>query len=550
MKFINGALVRPTADGLIASRAGRDLGSVMALADSYGLRFFAGINLPESKLDALVARARLRTGDPQPDLASIVRVDVPSRQCPSVAEIMEGLRGCADVEWVWMLDTQYTCTGDIAPYTPDISFLQTYKDSLPGMGFVAAWEHGLVGSGVRVSDVEFGWNGDHEDLEEIDLHLEPGQTIHPDVAQLGFDDHGTAVAGMLVAGSNGFGCTGMASAVSIYTYPVLTVEEGERAFEALTAAAADSVSGDVILIEISPSASGAPLETELPMWTIIKLATDAGVVVVEGAGNGGKNLDNPAWTNYMSWGDSGAILVGAGTADNAHDKLSFSCFGSRVDVQGWGEGVFTLGYGDFAAFGGDENQSYSGSFGGTSSASAMVAAAVIALQQRAVDLYLTPLASSEMRDLLISTGVPQGTGGHIGPFVQVDAALAALHETWADLGYGLSGGAGMPMLVGQGKLEPVAPVAFTLSRVRPGAPCWLVLGASVQSKSFMGGTLVPTVDSVVGPFFTDGSGELTLSDTMPSAVMPGQHVYGQFWIADSASPSGAAASNAIVGVVP
>jgi hypothetical protein len=103
--------------------------------------------------------------------------------------------------------------------------------------------------------------------------------------------------------------------------------------------------------------------------------------------------------------------------------------------------------------------------------------------------------------------------------------------------------------VGKGKLEPLAPVAFTLSSVRPGLASWLVLGGSAQYKPFMGGTLVPTVDFVAGPFFTDLSGQLTLSEAMPSAVMPGQHVYGQFWIADAASPSGAAASNAIVGVV-
>lgn len=46
---------------------------------------------------------------------------------------------------------------------------------------------------------------------------------------------------------------------------------------------------------------------------------------------------------WRSWGDSGAIMVGAGDDTTAHNKIDFSNFGSRVDVQAWGMNVYSAG---------------------------------------------------------------------------------------------------------------------------------------------------------------------------------------------------------------
>ena len=126
-------------------------------------------------------------------------------------------------------------------------------------------------------------------------------------------------------------------------------------------------SGDVVLLEMQangPTGLG-PAELEAPVWNVVRTATDAGIIVVAAAGNGNQNLDNSSYAAFRSRGDSGAIMVGAGNASVSHNKLSFSTFGSRVNVQGWGSSVFTTGYGDFATIGGDENQSYTSTFGGT-----------------------------------------------------------------------------------------------------------------------------------------------------------------------------------------
>ena len=63
------------------------------------------------------------------------------------------------------------------------------------------------------------------------------------------------------------------------------------------------------------------------------------------------------------------VLV-SGEDDAEVRRVSVSNFGSRVDVQGWGDSVATLAYGDLLmANGSDSRQWYTGSFSGTSSAS-------------------------------------------------------------------------------------------------------------------------------------------------------------------------------------
>ncbi|MGX7668173.1 S8/S53 family peptidase [Flavobacterium pedocola] len=129
----------------------------------------------------------------------------------------------------------------------------------------------------------------------------------------------------------------------------------------------------------------------------------------------------------MGRGNSGAILVGGGRSNTTHNRISYSTYGSRVDVQGWSENVYASGYGDVIQVGGDFNQGYT-NFSGTSSATPMVASCVIVLQSYYHSLtgnYMTP---SAMRQLLISTGVSQGVGvtGHIGPLPNMQAAIDQL----------------------------------------------------------------------------------------------------------------------------
>jgi len=156
--------------------------------------------------------------------------------------------------------------------------------------------------------------------------------------------------------------------------------------------------------------------------------------VLAAAGNGwanqgpGYNLDDPACEGAFdrTKRDSLAIIVGAGTSAS-RKRMGFSDYGSRVDVQGWGVSVASTGYGDAYNPGDDPRRFYTYSFGGTSSATPIVAGAVLAIQGVRKACGLPPATPVEMRDLLVRTGTPQGgpADEHIGPLPSIQAALEA-----------------------------------------------------------------------------------------------------------------------------
>jgi hypothetical protein len=168
------------------------------------------------------------------------------------------------------------------------------------------------------------------------------------------------------------------------------------------------------------------------IYDAIVSAVSAGIIVVEAAGNGHQNLDHAAYGTTFPQGraDSGAIIVGAGGAgmqgcNAARTRLDFSNHGRRVDVQGWGQCVATTGYG--ALQGGDHNAWYTAGFGGTSSASPIVASAA-AIVSSIAESRGVRLSPRDVRAILKSTGRPQtaGLAGNIGPLPNLRAAIAAI----------------------------------------------------------------------------------------------------------------------------
>jgi len=430
VKFADAVRARADDRGGLVSETGSDLATAMAMATAHGATFRPLLLSPAGKLTALQDRAERRSGRCQPDLAGMMRVVWPGASAGQLEQLGERLQVEEVVEFAAVVTRGSPPPTDVPPETPDLVGQQTYHGPDPGLDMAFAWTvPGGTGAGVRVSDCEYAWNPNHEDLNDLDLQLEPGQTIHPDSFAWDFDEHGISVLGELVAPDNGYGCTGLVPDVEIATYPEWTLEEDWRRETAITNALADSEPGDVVLLEMQtpgPGGDYGPAELEQPVWLATRTGVDAGVIVVAAAGNGDQDLDSPPYANYMSWGDSGAIVVGAGTADANHGKMYFSTHGSRVDVHAWGEWVTTLGYGDLGMYGGaaDQDQYYTAEFAGTSSASPMVAAACASIQGIAMAGSGAPLGPEQVRELLAATGIPQGSGAPIGPFVDMAAALA------------------------------------------------------------------------------------------------------------------------------
>lgn len=424
---------RIQADGTLHFAAPVDAQLTQGFAElTRGLTLTQRIQLPAHRLDALAARAQARSGHPQPDLAGILLVEPPTPRSPTaLAAVGARLQAHPLVERAFVGPVAPPPPSDVAPETPDYTARQAHLDEDPGLDFAFAWSHGVTGSGVRVSDCEYAAPATHEDLAGAGVGYEPGQTVHPDVLAYNWDDHYTAVMGALVAPHNGYGISGMVPDASGHGYPEYTEEEGWRRATAIARAIEDSDVGDVVVLEMQTylecEGCYGPAELDPDVWDLTRLATDAGVVVVAAAGNGAVNLDSSFYADvYTARGSSGAILVGAGSADDLHDALYFSTYGSRVDLQGWGEDVVTLAYGDLARHGNDDDQAYTARFGGTSSATPLVAAAVVAVQSHALTLGIGPLSPEELRDVLVDTGIAQGSGDPVGPFPDVATALRTL----------------------------------------------------------------------------------------------------------------------------
>ncbi len=342
----------------------------------------------------------------------------------------------AYLEPIYSLPSESTTAADSCPITtPSYTEHQGYLGPAPGgIDAPAAWRLDTRGQGVQFADLEGGWNAAHEDLPGERIEHVWGTPI-PDPS---WRAHGTAVLGEVVGRDNGKGVVGIAPDVDrIYTSSI----GNSSVADSLDAAAAKLVAGDVLLIELQgtgPRGRYVPMEYWDDNYEVIKAATSRGVVVIEAAGNGDENLDLPIFKGKFDRKvrDSGAILVGAGGPPRAgfrdREKLDFSNYGSRVDVQGWGRMVATLDYGDLQSCKGAErsytDRHYTGTFSGTSSASPIIAGAAILVESYIRKATGTAMAPEQVRQLLRATGTPQAgsTTKQIGPRPDLARAFEAL----------------------------------------------------------------------------------------------------------------------------
>lgn len=197
---------------------------------------------------------------------------------------------------------------------------------------------------------------------------------------------------------------------------------GNSTAKAIKTAADKLNKGDIILIELhrpGPKATGSgqfgyiAIEWWSADFDAIKYATAKGIIVIEAAGNGYQNLDDPVYQDKFdrSNRDSGAILVGAGAPPSGRygpdrSRLDFSNYGSIVDAQGWGREVVTTGYGDLQG-GSDKNKWYTKYFSGTSSASPIIVGAVACLQSIQRTRGEEAFTYAKIREILHETGSPQ-----------------------------------------------------------------------------------------------------------------------------------------------
>ena len=267
-----------------------------------------------------------------------------------------------------------------------------------------------TGSGINVAVVDDGMHYWHEDLTgnvltSFNHNYDPDLTdiYHP------FEDHGTAVAGLIAAKDNSLGMRGVAPEAKIYGYNYLVVDT--------VANAADAMSRNAATTAISNNSWGpgdyGPPEPAPELWeTAVKNGVTngyegKGVFYAWAAGNGGDRDD------YSTLDELANFYAVTAVCAVGHDDI-------RSDYSEAGANLWVCGPSSSGRDGQpriattDNGHRYRGSFGGTSAATPIVSG-VVALVREANsaltwrDVKLILAASARKND-------PDNTGWVEGAF--------------------------------------------------------------------------------------------------------------------------------------
>jgi Subtilase family len=312
------------------------------------------------------------------------------------------------------------------PRFPNQGYLKKAKE---GIDAEYAWTiTGGDGTGTNVIDVEYGWMLTHEDLVTANINLISGTN------KTAFD-HGTASLGVLVAVDNQKGGIGIAPSASTRVVSEYDPKGfWDRVNQMLVAVNALTF-GDVLLLEMQGTGN-VPAETDSNVFDVIRLATALGIVVVEPAGNSGKSLSKmtDVTGKYVldkssaDFKDSGAIIVGSATSSVPHERKLSSCYGERVNCYAWGENVDTCSTNSTAT-----TSDYTTQFAGTSSASAIIAGAALAVQGVALATLKRPFSAWQLRAILSDTTT--GTEAENPPEIMLgDPGIGVMPDLKAILG--------------------------------------------------------------------------------------------------------------------
>jgi hypothetical protein len=320
---------------------------------------------PDAAVHASAAAAAPPSKPPNPELAAIEEeqrrffvtqapTDGEARQVASKLRVLPGV-GKVYIKPAVESPLAPDSAGPPSPATtvPNFSIQQGYLDAAPGgVGArTSAWAHpGGKGEGVRFVDIEGGWT-----LEHIDFRGNSGGLIggHP-FTDAAWTNHGTAVLGEFRGDDNSFGVVGIAPQSTFH----VVSHQGLGSAGAIDRAASALAAGDIMLLEMhrpGPRFGFVARNDQrgyiaVEWWPVdflaIRRAVLLGIIVVEAAGNGAENLDDPlydqpdpsfpdSWDNpFRDARDSGAIVVGAGAPPSGQfgpdrSRLDFSNFGSH-----------------------------------------------------------------------------------------------------------------------------------------------------------------------------------------------------------------------------
>ena len=255
-----------------------------------------------AELAAERATAEVETGVRQVDLSRWWRIDL--GRPLTARNVLTRLNAHPLVEAA-LAEPQVAPAAIAAQVTPNYEPNQRYRGPAPdGIDAdYAATVLGGTGASVGLTDIEYSWNTGHEDLtDSVGTEIPNGTPLDPFDGAISCPTcHGTAVLGIIAAEDNGFGVTGVVPDAAIRLINTFTAESGQELAAAIDLAAANSATGDVILIEqqLCPVTIVAgtcapgwlPVEWFPSYYDAIVAAVNKDLHVVQAGGNGARDID-------------------------------------------------------------------------------------------------------------------------------------------------------------------------------------------------------------------------------------------------------------------
>ena len=293
--------------------------------------------------------------------------------------------------------------------TPDFSSKQGYLDSGRGMNVRTAWAR-TKGAGATVRHLDFGVNDQHEDLFG-------NITVVTNRPETQSREHGTASTGCIAAKDNSTGVTGIAPNCGFYFYDTGGMPQ----------AMADMEAGDIISIDLQVNGGTGgtklfPMVSSKTWWDMIFACTDAAVVVIYAAGNGGLDLTGDA--DFTNFGNSLGIMIGACNSTDGR-RAAFSNYNLYYTCNSWGDSVTTTGYGSLQNEDG-VNRDYTDEYSGTSSATPLTSGAIALMQAYMIETHHAILPSVAVALHIQSYGYGDAAGQKIGHRPDIHRILSGI----------------------------------------------------------------------------------------------------------------------------
>jgi len=184
------------------------------------------------------------------------------------------------------------------------------------------------GTGIRVGIIDTGADLDHPDLKYA---IVASANFNGTGSAEDGDGHGTHVAGIIGARSNGVGTVGVAPECELFIAKALG-DDGSGAFSQITAAVYWLIGQDVDIINMS---LGAPFD-DVALHEALKVAARSGIICVAAAGNDGVDV-----LNAVDFPGQYSEVIAVGAIDASKHIAAYTSTGPQVDVLAPGSNVYS-----------------------------------------------------------------------------------------------------------------------------------------------------------------------------------------------------------------